>query len=188
MDRAGIVARGGARLEQAPRKGDRPRCGARCRSKGGAPCSAPVVVRRELDVCCHPHVLVFAKRCRLHGGLATGPRTAEGRRRCAEAGRKGAAERWRRWRESLASGGSEPRARLEELEAVIASSGSKRAAQSPPADPVPEQPPQAKAEPRTLNYSELSPAEQMAYRAGATFCGVQVIGGPPRGGNVGSQQ
>jgi hypothetical protein len=96
-----IVALGGARLEHAPRKKDRPRCGARCRSKGGGPCSAPVVVRREEDERGRPYVLTFAKRCRLHGGLATGPRTVDGRRRCAEAGRKGAAERWRRWRERL---------------------------------------------------------------------------------------
>ena len=39
-----------------------PRCGARTRA--GSPCRAPAVRNR--------------KRCRLHGGRATGPRTAEG--------------------------------------------------------------------------------------------------------------
>jgi len=33
-------------------------------------------------------------RCRLHGGLSTGPRTAEGRERVAEAQRR----RWAAWR------------------------------------------------------------------------------------------
>jgi len=82
---------------QAPRKPDLPRCGARCRSKGGAPCVAPVVVcvfvNERGDIW-----RVVRNRCRMHGGLSTGPRTAEGRQRCAEAGRRGAAERWRRWR------------------------------------------------------------------------------------------
>lgn len=35
------------------------------------------------------------KRCRFHGGLSTGPRTEEGRARCAEANRR----RWAAWRE-----------------------------------------------------------------------------------------
>src|SRR3954469_23896371 len=39
-----------------------PRCGARTRS--GAPCKGPAVRNR--------------RRCRMHGGLSTGPRTAEG--------------------------------------------------------------------------------------------------------------
>jgi hypothetical protein len=33
-------------------------------------------------------------RCRLHGGLSTGPKTQEGRERIAEAQR----QRWRLWR------------------------------------------------------------------------------------------
>jgi hypothetical protein len=37
-------------------------------------------------------------RCRMHGGLSTGATTPEGRERLREAGRRGAAERWRRWR------------------------------------------------------------------------------------------
>lgn len=83
-----------AALASRPHKRDLPRCGARCRSKGGAPCDARVAVcfvtkagkvRRLLN-----------NRCRMHGGLSTGPRTAEGRQRCVEAGRRGAEERWRR--------------------------------------------------------------------------------------------
>ncbi|MBM4419816.1 MAG: hypothetical protein FJ033_16145 [Chloroflexi bacterium] len=53
------------------------RCGARARSRGGAPCRAPVVPGRA--------------RCKLHGGRSTGPRTAEGRMRGAEASRLRAA-------------------------------------------------------------------------------------------------
>jgi hypothetical protein len=88
-----IVKRGGGKLEQRPRKLDLPRCGARCRSKGGLPCVAPVVVRRDAD-----GRVALAKRCRMHGGLSRGPKTSAGRRRCAEAGRWGAAKRWKRWR------------------------------------------------------------------------------------------
>jgi hypothetical protein len=109
------IRRGGAKLEQCVRKRDLPRCGARCRSKGGLPCLAPVVVKRVLNP---PRTVaaalraggmsplragdfrtVIGKRCRMHGGLSTGPRTAEGRARCVEAGRIGAEERWRRYRE-----------------------------------------------------------------------------------------
>lgn len=36
----------------------------------------------------------FNRRCRLHGGLSTGPTTAEGKARIAEAQR----QRWARWR------------------------------------------------------------------------------------------
>lgn len=73
--------------EAAVPKKDRPRCGARCRSKGGAPCVAPVCVRPDGTL---------AKRCRMHGGLSTGAKTPEGRERLREAGRRGARERWRR--------------------------------------------------------------------------------------------
>jgi hypothetical protein len=69
-------------------------CGARCRSKGGAPCSAPVVVR---TLAVEGVVrLRISNRCRMHGGLSTGARTAAGRARLREAGRRGAIERWRR--------------------------------------------------------------------------------------------
>jgi hypothetical protein len=61
-----------------------PRCGARARSRGHEPCRAPPVLdprtRRPRN-----------GRCKLHGGLSTGPRTAEGRARIAEAQRR----RWR---------------------------------------------------------------------------------------------
>ncbi len=40
-----------------------PRCGAKARTQGGAPCRAPAMKNG---------------RCRMHGGKATGPRTAEG--------------------------------------------------------------------------------------------------------------
>lgn len=91
-----LVRRGGRRLEQRPKRSTRPPCGARCRSKGGAPCAAPVAVRRNAMT----GEVIVAKRCRMHGGLSTGPRTWEGRQRCREAGRRGAEERWRRYREA----------------------------------------------------------------------------------------
>lgn len=59
--------------ERAPLKRERPRCGARCRSKDGAPCEAPVVwnaERREMR-----------PRCRMHGGNNYGPKTPEGKAR-----------------------------------------------------------------------------------------------------------
>jgi hypothetical protein len=49
-------------------KTDRPRCGAKCRD--AHQCRAPVVVKEDGS---------FKKRCRLHGGLSTGPKSAEGR-------------------------------------------------------------------------------------------------------------
>lgn len=64
-------------------KGARPRCGARCRSRAGAPCRAPVVVDRDDQG--RPRV---RRRCRMHGGLSTGPKTPEGRARIAEAQRR----------------------------------------------------------------------------------------------------
>src|SRR6516165_10322146 len=48
--------------------GNKPRCGANTRS--GKAC-----LRREL---------FKSGRCRNHGGMSTGPKTAEGHRRCAE--------------------------------------------------------------------------------------------------------
>jgi hypothetical protein len=57
-----------------PRK-ERPVCGARNRQ--GKPCAGRVEPGK--------------RRCRFHGGLSTGPRTAEGRARIAEAQRR----RWR---------------------------------------------------------------------------------------------
>lgn len=86
--------RGRARAQRREEKAARPLCGARCRSRGGAPCVARVVVDRDGD----GRVRVRG-RCRMHGGLSTGPRTAEGRKRVSEAVR----ERWRRWRERQAA-------------------------------------------------------------------------------------
>ncbi len=53
-------------------KSERPRCGARCRD--GHECRAPAVWDKKHD---RPR----NGRCRMHGGLSTGPRTLEGRRR-----------------------------------------------------------------------------------------------------------
>lgn len=62
-------------------KAERPRCGARCRD--GLPCQALPVWDREHD---RPR----NGRCRMHGGLSTGPRTEEGKRRSREAAKRGA--------------------------------------------------------------------------------------------------
>ena len=65
-------------------KSERPRCGARTRA--GGRCKAPAVWDHQDDVARNG-------RCRLHGGLSTGPRTEEGKRRTLEALRAGR-ERW----------------------------------------------------------------------------------------------
>ena len=65
---------------RVPKK-ERPLCGARCRS--GRPCRSRVVVDGGR----------LRHRCRLHGGLSTGPKTAEGRARIAAAQRS----RWASW-------------------------------------------------------------------------------------------
>ena len=59
-------------------KRERPRCGAKCRD--GSPCNAPPVWIRHLD-------RAVNGRCRMHGGLSTGPKTEEGRQRIAESNR-----------------------------------------------------------------------------------------------------
>jgi len=61
-------------------KSERPKCGARCRD--GHQCQAPVVWDTEYD---EP----WNGRCRLHGGLSTGPTTEDGKRRALEAARRG---------------------------------------------------------------------------------------------------
>lgn len=48
----------------------RPRCGAKTRE--GRPCEAPPVWDNRRD-------MPRNGRCRMHGGLSTGPRTAEGK-------------------------------------------------------------------------------------------------------------
>lgn len=59
-------------------KHELPVCGARCRD--GHPCQAKAVWD---DTRCS----VRNGRCRLHGGLSTGPKTVEGKRRVGEAAR-----------------------------------------------------------------------------------------------------
>ena len=66
-------------LRRRPRRKDRPRCGAKTRA--GRPCRMRVEFGKA--------------RCRLHGGLSTGPKTDTGRARIAEAQRR----RWRAYRE-----------------------------------------------------------------------------------------
>jgi hypothetical protein len=59
-------------------KNERPACGARTRR--GLPCAGKVVPGKS--------------RCRLHGGMSTGPKTPEGRAKIAAAQRR----RWERLR------------------------------------------------------------------------------------------
>jgi hypothetical protein len=68
-----------------PRRKDLARCGALTRAGG----------------LCRVRVEPGKARCRFHGGLSTGPKTAEGRARIAEAQRR----RWSAFREA---GNSEP--------------------------------------------------------------------------------
>ncbi len=49
---------------------------------------------RDGSVCQRPPALPFNSRCRLHGGLSTGPTTDEGKARISEAQKS----RWARWR------------------------------------------------------------------------------------------
>lgn len=60
-------------------KHERPRCGALTRA--GTPCQARAVWGAEQD---RP----VNGRCRFHGGLSTGPRTAAGRDRIRESNRR----------------------------------------------------------------------------------------------------
>jgi hypothetical protein len=69
-------------LRKRPRRKDRPVCGAKTRA--GRPCRMRVEFGKA--------------RCRLHGGLSTGPKTEAGRARIAEAQRR----RWRDYREKAA--------------------------------------------------------------------------------------
>ena len=63
----------------------RPLCGAQTRTGGR----------------CKVRVEPGKRRCRFHGGMSTGPKTAEGRARIAEAQRR----RWAGWRAEKASDG-----------------------------------------------------------------------------------
>ena len=71
-----------AREPQAQRH-KRPRCGARTRT--GKPCQAPVVWDHQLD---RPK----NGRCKLHGGLSTGPKTLQGQHRSLAALQRGHSE------------------------------------------------------------------------------------------------
>lgn len=70
---------------------ERPLCGAKTRK--GTPCSAKVYWPQEWDA--------PAKRCRLHGGLSTGPNTPEGRERLARSAKKTMERIWKERREGL---------------------------------------------------------------------------------------
>jgi len=75
---------------------DRPRCGARCRD--GHACRAPAVWDAVRD---RP----VNGRCKLHGGMSTGPKTPEGKQRCAEGRRTcWAARRAKREAAAVATG------------------------------------------------------------------------------------
>lgn len=65
--------------EEMPRRADRPFCGARCKSRNHEPCRARVVVMRDAE-----GRVRIRTRCKVHGGLSTGPRTEEGRQRTRE--------------------------------------------------------------------------------------------------------
>ena len=65
-----------------------PLCGARTRK--GVPCQRKAVRGKQ--------------RCRNHGGMSTGPKTAEGRARISEGVRK----YWVRWRAAKAIAGTAP--------------------------------------------------------------------------------
>lgn len=69
---------GEIRLWWSSPKRERPRCGAKCRD--GSNCKAPPMWDRRLN---RP----VNGRCRMHGGLSTGPKTEQGRRRIAESNR-----------------------------------------------------------------------------------------------------
>jgi len=71
-NREAWIAQAAPRKEPRIPKHKRPRCGAKTRK--GTPCKAPAVSG--------------SNRCRLHGGLSTGPRTEEGRAAIAESTRR----------------------------------------------------------------------------------------------------
>lgn len=73
------------RREAVPPKKLRDRCGAKCRD--GHACRAPAFKRPDGSL---------ARRCRMHGGASTGPRTEEGKRRALEALHAGLLRRWAR--------------------------------------------------------------------------------------------
>jgi hypothetical protein len=74
-------------------KSERSRCGAGCRD--GHSCQATPYWPKGAPTARNG-------RCRMHGGLSTGPRTPEGKARVAEAARRTMLERWRVRREGAA--------------------------------------------------------------------------------------
>ena len=66
------IAEDQAQTHTVTPKYDRPKCGAKTRK--GAPCRAPAVWDKKRN---RPR----NGRCKLHGGLSTGPKTPEGRAR-----------------------------------------------------------------------------------------------------------
>ena len=69
-------------------KRDLPLCGAKCRD--GHVCQAKAIAWWSQSA---ELWYVVNGRCKNHGGLSTGPRTADGKRRCAEASRQRAMAR-----------------------------------------------------------------------------------------------
>lgn len=69
------------------RRRNRPQCGARCRD--GHECKAKAVVNPKTDK-------PINGRCRMHGGLSTGARTAEGKERCRQAAKDGMIKYWQK--------------------------------------------------------------------------------------------
>lgn len=67
-------------------KQQRPLCRAYCRSTG-KPCQARVVINPKTKRPINGH-------CRMHGGLSTGAKTEEGRKKCAAAARRGMLNYW----------------------------------------------------------------------------------------------
>lgn len=63
------------------------KCGARTKNYGGRPCRAPALPNGK---------------CRLHGGLSTGPRTKAGLKRMRVAASATQKRRWEQWRLGLA--------------------------------------------------------------------------------------
>jgi hypothetical protein len=85
-----------AELDAAMRrkpKAERLRCAARCRD--GHACEATPVWPRGAPTARNG-------RCRMHGGLSTGPRTPEGKERVRAAAKRTMLERWRVRREGAA--------------------------------------------------------------------------------------
>jgi hypothetical protein len=79
---AGHIARLRVTKPKGTPKKQRPLCGARTRD--GRPCCARVVEKTNGQL---------ARRCRMHGGMSTGPRTVEGRAAIVESNRRCAAGR-----------------------------------------------------------------------------------------------